>query len=240
MVWHQVNAVFFLPSLLLFCSFPCGRIGSSVIEISVISVVIAHSLAPSATLALKHTLCVSGHGGCALSPSLSFSISLTPSFSLFPFVPVKCYLLFPNKADWRKLWCKAPILPSRCREHGRFWVSVSVFEAMPLSSVINACLCHLSLMYVCVWTVYYLQFVRQFCDTKELCQVPQYESGCRAAECLTVAVKTNTSSPLWKNLTLWKWQLWQWWESIHVEFPNCVAFGRLGKCQRGKITWIYL
>lgn len=64
------------PPLLFFCSFPCGGIGSSVKEISVISLVIAHSLAPSAMLALKHTLCVSGHGGC--SPSL-----LLPFHSLF-------------------------------------------------------------------------------------------------------------------------------------------------------------
>lgn len=94
-------------------------------------------------------------------------------------------------------------------------------------------------MGVCV-CVYCAQFVRQFYDTKELCQGRQCESGCRAAECLTVAVKTNRSSPLWKNLTLWKWQLWQSWEPIHVEFPNCVAFGRVGKWQRGKITWVYL
>ena len=43
-------------------------------------------------------------------------------------------------------------------------------------------------MCVCVCVLVYLQLY----DTKELCQVRQYESGCRAAECLTVAVKTNT------------------------------------------------
>lgn len=58
--------------------------------------------------------------------SLSFSLSLTPSFSLplFPFVPVKCYLLFPNKADRRKLWCKGTSSPSYC------WVRVCAFVCL--------------------------------------------------------------------------------------------------------------
>lgn len=85
--WHQVNSgVFFFfsaqPSPPLLFSM---QTDSSVKEISVIGVVIAYSLAPSAMLALKHTLCVSGHSDCSLSLSLSphhiwyISRSLPPS-----------------------------------------------------------------------------------------------------------------------------------------------------------------
>ena len=56
------------------------------------------------------------------------------------------------------------------------------FTRMYISTGSGVCVC------VCVCVLVYLQLY----DTKELCQVRQYESGCRAAECLTVAVKTNT------------------------------------------------
>lgn len=90
-LWSGIRWIVFLSvssSLLLLCSFPCGQIDSSVKEISVISVVSAHSLAPSVMLALKHTLCVSGHGG--------FSVSLLSSpsqshLSPMPFVPSHCW-----------------------------------------------------------------------------------------------------------------------------------------------------
>lgn len=68
MLWSGIRWIQQLtPSSALF--FPCGGIGSSVKEVSVIVVVIAHSLAPSTTLVLKHALCASEHGGC--SPALS-------------------------------------------------------------------------------------------------------------------------------------------------------------------------
>ena len=138
--------------LLLSCSFPCGGISSSVKEISVISVVIAHSLAPSATLALKHTLCVSGHGGCSLSLSLSLSLSFflflhrTLSIFLlsfcFPFVPVRGDLLFPN---WRKLWCKATSLlsgPCACLCVGGDACAIShEFTRMYISTGSGVCVC---------------------------------------------------------------------------------------------------
>lgn len=99
MVWHQVNAVGFLfcffvcfsapPSPL--CAFPCERIDSKVKEESVISIVIAHSPAPSATLAFKTTLCATGHGGFSF-PSHSLHLSVLCFF-------VKRYLLFPNEME---------------------------------------------------------------------------------------------------------------------------------------------
>lgn len=71
MLWSGIRWIQQLtPSSALF--FPCGGIGSSVKEVSVIVVVIAHSLAPSTTLVLKHALCASEHGGCSPALSISF------------------------------------------------------------------------------------------------------------------------------------------------------------------------
>lgn len=153
---------------------------SSVKEISVISVVIAHSLAPSATLALKHTLCVSGHSDCSLSLSLSPSHLLHLSLSLS-----LCFLLcLLNVAYYfstrRKLRCKANavrsvvitgqcllsvyvsgaafVLCRHCMRHFHFhkrWVKLCL----------RMCVC------VCEECTMRNLCVRRSCDTKELCQV---------------------------------------------------------------------
>lgn len=161
MLWSGIRWIVFF--FLLLCSFPCGGIDSSVQEISVISVVIAHSLAPSAMLALKHTLCVSGQGDC----SLSLLLNLTHSIFL-----CLCFLLcllnvtyyFPTRQTGGNSDVKQPAYPFTvrsvnaveclcvcvcvwgsdfviCHEYMNTYISISSVE------VVYSC------MYVCVFTV---------------------------------------------------------------------------------------
>lgn len=109
MVWHQVNTVFF------HLNHPHLSISCSMLFHAEESTPVLKKYQSSVWLLHTHLLHLQrwrlNTPFVWVDTVAAFSLSPSPSHSLCFLL---CYLLFPNKADWRKLWCKGTNSPSYC------------------------------------------------------------------------------------------------------------------------------